>query len=274
MKMRRRNRKWGVLIAAAVCLLLYIVWRGAHAIRQEALAPSETGVQVPVLMYHAIGDAYWGEEHLFVKPAELEKQLQYLYSSGYETIFFEDLAHIDQYEKPIILTFDDGYDDNYTVLLPLLQKYNMKATIFMIGRDIGAPHKLTKAQLRELAQSGLVSVQSHGWSHREMAGMTWPELLRELIFSRYAIAAATGQIPYAIAYPNGKSAARTCTAAGLFYAYGAGTFEEVYVTGMNPMCIDRFAIRRDTTMDVFEAICRTAGYRQAQGSGQTAGARE
>ena len=81
----------------------------------------------------------WGEEHLFVRPAELEQQLQYLSENGYETIFFEDLAHLERYEKPVILTFDDGYDDNYTLLLPLLQKYHMKATIFMIAGDIGGP---------------------------------------------------------------------------------------------------------------------------------------
>lgn len=67
--------------------------------------------------------------------------------------FFEDLAHLERYEKPVILTFDDGYDDNYTLLLPLLQKYHMKATIFMIAGDIGGPHKLTQPQLRELTQS-------------------------------------------------------------------------------------------------------------------------
>ena len=50
--------------------------------------------------------------------------------------------------KPFKALFDDGYDDNYTQLFPLLQKYNMKATIFMIAGDIGKPHKLTRPQLR------------------------------------------------------------------------------------------------------------------------------
>ena len=139
------KKKWIWLLLPAALLLLILL----HVHSLARLAPSEIGRQVPVLMYHAVGDDCWGEEHLFVRPAELEQQLQYLSENGYETIFFEDLAHLERYEKPVILTFDDGYDDNYTLLLPLLQKYHMKATIFMIAGDIGGPHKLTQPQLDE-----------------------------------------------------------------------------------------------------------------------------
>ena len=127
------KKAWLWLLLPAALLLLILL----HVHSLARLAPSEIGRQVPVLMYHAVGDDCWGEEHLFVRPAELEQQLQYLSENGYETIFFEDLAHLERYEKPVILTFDDGYDDNYTLLLPLLQKYHMKATIFMIAGDIG-----------------------------------------------------------------------------------------------------------------------------------------
>ena len=71
----------------------------------------------------------------------------------------------EDYEKPVILTFDDGYDDNYTELFPLLQKYNAKATIFVIPKAIGTPHKMTAEQIYELSRSGLVSIQSHTYSH-------------------------------------------------------------------------------------------------------------
>ena len=116
------KKKWIWLLLPAALLLLILL----HVHSLARLAPSEIGRQVPVLMYHAVGDDCWGEEHLFDRPAELEQQLQYLSENGYETIFFEDLAHLERYEKPVILTFDDGYDDNYTLLLPLLQKYHMK----------------------------------------------------------------------------------------------------------------------------------------------------
>ena len=203
------KKKWIWLLLPAALLLLILL----HVHSLARLAPSEIVRQVPVLMYHAVGDDCWGEEHLFVRPAELEQQLQYLSENGYETIFFEDLAHLERYEKPVILTFDDGYDDNYTLLLPLLQKYHMKATIFMIAGDIGGPHKLTQPQLRELTQSGLVSIQSHGWSHKNMAAMGWTALVCELLRSKLALTLACGRVPTAVSYPNGKCTERTRTAA-------------------------------------------------------------
>ena len=127
--MKKRKLLAAFFLLLAACVLALCI----AAIRRARLLPSETGISVPIFMYHAVGNDCWGEESLFVKPEELEKQLQYLSENGYETIFFEDLAHIEQYEKPVMLTFDDGYDDNNTNLLPLLQKYGMKATIFLIA---------------------------------------------------------------------------------------------------------------------------------------------
>ena len=94
--MKRRNLLTALFLLLAVCALAL----GIAAVRRAQRLPSSAGVRVPVLMYHAVGDDCWGEESLFVKPEELEKQLQYLSENGYETIFFEDLSHIEQYEKP------------------------------------------------------------------------------------------------------------------------------------------------------------------------------
>ncbi|MFR1991353.1 MAG: polysaccharide deacetylase family protein [Oscillospiraceae bacterium] len=165
--MKRRR----VLTALFPLLCQSALALGIAAVRRAQRSAVKRRGPLPVLMKHAVGDDCWGEESLFVKPEELEKQLQYLSENGYETIFFEDLSHIEQYEKPVLLTFDDGYDDNAETLLPLLRKHGMKATIFLIAGDVGKPHKLTRAQLTELVQSGLVSIQSHGWSHRNMAAL-------------------------------------------------------------------------------------------------------
>lgn len=73
------KKKWIWLLLPAALLLLILL----HVHSLARLAPSEIGRQVPVLMYHAVGDDCWGEEHLFVRPAELEQQLQYLSENGY-----------------------------------------------------------------------------------------------------------------------------------------------------------------------------------------------
>ena len=96
-----------------------------------------TDIRVPVLMYHAVDSNPWGHRELFVSPETMEAHLKLLLDNGYDPIFFEDLHRADQYDKPVIITFDDGYLDNYTQLYPLLQKYQVKATIFIVTSSIG-----------------------------------------------------------------------------------------------------------------------------------------
>ena len=121
--------------------------------KRQTVGEIPEGWNVPVLMYHAVGDEIWGYSDLFVSAASMEEQLQYLQENGYEAIWFSDLAHIEDYEKPVILTFDDGYDDNYTVLYPLLEKYQTKATIFVIETSPANGEPLTSGQTVTLVVS-------------------------------------------------------------------------------------------------------------------------
>ena len=176
--------------------------------KRQEIGEIPAGWNVPVLMYHAVGDDIWGYSDLFVSATSMEEQLQYLQENGYEAIWFSDLAHIEDYEKPVILTFDDGYDDNYTVLYPLLEKYQTKATIFVIGNAMGSTHKMTQEQVYEMAASGLVSIQSHTYTHGNLSAMDEAALRQEMERSNAALAAATGQIPYVL-----------CVAACCFLGY-------------------------------------------------------
>lgn len=238
------KKKWIWLLLPAALLLLILL----HVHSLARLAPSEIGRQVPVLMYHAVGDDCWGEEHLFVRPAELEQQLQYLSENGYETIFFEDLAHLERYEKPVILTFDDGYDDNYTVLYPLLEKYQTKATIFVIGNAMGSTHKMTQEQVYEMAASGLVSIQSHTYTHGNLSAMDEPALRQEMELSNAALAAATGQIPYVLCYPEGKYSHLAMDVAKDYYTFALRMDGWTYQTGMDPYQVPRSFVSRRITL--------------------------
>ena len=212
--------------------------------RPQSTESPTPNVNVPILMYHAIGDETWGYSDLFVRPAELENHLQYLADNGYETIFFEDLSHLEDFEKPVILTFDDGYDDNYTELYPILQKYQAKATIFVIPRDLGKAHKMTAAQIQELAQSGLVSIQSHTWSHGNLSCMDEATLIAEMERSRDAITALTGSEPFVVCYPEGTRSELSVAVARRYYEYGLLMNGYTWNTSDDPFYVTRMFIPR------------------------------
>ena len=221
-------------------------------------APAEN-VNVPVLMYHAVSDDLWGYWDLFVSPETMEQELSYLQENGYETIWFEDLSHIEDYEKPVILTFDDGYDDNYTELFPLLQKYGAKATIFVIPKAVGTPHKMTAEQIFELSQSGLVSIQSHTYSHGNLSTMDEQTLIFEMEQSKNYLAALTGQVPYAVCYPEGTRSELSIEVAGRYYEYGLLMNGQLYNTSDDPLRVKRFYVPRGYDLGSFIWSVQDAG---------------
>ena len=216
-------------------------------------------VKIPVLMYHAVSDDMWGINELFVSPSSMEEQLAYLVENGYDAIWFEDLAHIEDYDKPVILTFDDGYDDNYIELLPLLQKYNVKATVFVIGNAVGMTHKMTEAQVREMADSGLVSIQSHGYTHDDMDAMNEETLEYELGETKKVITRLTGRIPYVLCYPTGKYSDLTLEVAQRHYLFGIKMVGGLYNTSDDPFLVSRFYVSRYTDISTFASYLSAAG---------------
>ncbi len=216
-------------------------------------------VNVPVLMYHAVSDDMWGINELFVSPSSMDEQLAYLVENGYDAIWFEDLAHVADYDKPVILTFDDGYDDNYTELLPLLQKYNVKATVFVIGNAVGMSHKMTEEQIREMAASGLVSIQSHGYTHDDMDVMGEETLEFELSETKKVITRMTGRIPYVLCYPTGKYSNLTLEVGARHYLFGIKMVGGQYNTSDDPFLVSRFYVSRYTDIGTFASYLSAAG---------------
>ena len=214
------------------------------------------GVSVPTLMYHAVSDTCWGIESLFVSPKNMEQQLQYLTENGYTPIWFEDLGRADEFEKPVLLTFDDGYEDNYTDLFPLLKKYNVKATIFMITGSLGEPYYLNTQQLQEMAASGLVSFQSHTISHPYLSELTEEQLQTELLGSKRELAKLTGKEPFVLCYPTGKYSAASLAATRQHYQFGLLMSGKTYQTGQDPLKITRKYISRSTDLETFKNMIR------------------
>lgn len=211
------------------------------------------GINVPVLMYHAVSDNIWSEiDELFVSPANMEAQLKYLVNNGYTPIFFEDLPNAASYRKPVILTFDDGYRDNYTELFPLLKKYHVKATIFVIPDNVGKPVFMTWEQIREMSDSGLVSIQSHTMTHPDLDTLSAEKNEWELAQSQLIITRKTGKQPCVICYPTGLYNNATITSAQKHYLFGLlmkGSTD--YRTGANRYTIPRYYVSRYTSLSSF-----------------------
>lgn len=212
------------------------------------------GIDVPVMMYHAVSDNCWGSADLFVSPGELEKQLQYLLDNGYTPIWFEDLPNVADIEKPILLTFDDGYDDNYTELYPILRKYQVKATIFVIAGDLAQHHKMTAEQVAELANSGLVSIQSHTMTHPDLNTVRGEELQYQLEQSQLELTRLTGKQPFVLCYPTGYYTDESLEVTRQYYQFGLLMSAGRYTTGDDRYLIPRYYVSRYTGLDAFAGM--------------------
>ncbi len=221
------------------------------------------GYKVPVLMYHGVNDYAWTMPSLFVTPAEMEEQIVYLLDNGWEPIWFEDLEHVEDYTKPIILTFDDGYVCNYNILFPLLQKYNVKATFFIITNYLSRPEGsgysnleqyLTWDNLREMDASGLCSIQSHTEEHLDMGILGEPSTHRELEGSKLMLVRQIGKEPFVVSYPEGKATDLTYSVTRETYRFGVKMSGPTYVTGDDPVIIWRIFIPRGTSIATYENL--------------------
>lgn len=132
---------------------------------------------LPTFMYHHIEDLTeakkLGRAGLAVSPANFDQQMQYLTSHGYQTpevtqliSFFSDNTPIAK--KSVLLTFDDGYDDFYTIAYPILKKYNLRSILFLPTGLVGNPGYLSWSQIQEMNSSGMVLFANHTWSHKSM----------------------------------------------------------------------------------------------------------
>ena len=213
------------------------------------------GKRVVILRYHCVTDDIWGtDEEGFISPAVLEEQIVKMKELGCTFLTFEDLDRVDEYELPVLLTFDDGYRDNYTDLFPILQRQNVKATVFMITKYINTSRSLTAEQLRELSDSGLVSIQSHSRNHKDLTTFTEEELRADFETSRLALARITGKIPFVLCYPRGMYNEFVESVAADTYEFGILANTAAYLTGTDPYAVSRFGIHRSTTEEEWKAF--------------------
>jgi peptidoglycan/xylan/chitin deacetylase (PgdA/CDA1 family) len=103
----------------------------------------------------------------------------------------------------VVLTFDDGYRDFYTDVLPILQKYNAKATVYLVYNFLDNPNYLYTWQVREIIDSNLVEIGSHTLNHTYLKGMTEEIIVNEINESKFELENAFNIKINSFAYPYG-----------------------------------------------------------------------
>lgn len=186
------------------------------------LAQSIRTVRVPILMYHHVGmlppNADAVRISLTISPELFEAQMKFIADQGFTPIRILDLVNHLQNgaplpPKPIILTFDDGYEDNYINVFPTLKDYGFPGTFFIIsGRpDSNAEDYLTWEQIHEMADNGM-EIGNHSLTHRYNLGATFPATQRaEIIESHKRFVQELSNWSPIFSYPSGSYNAYTLT---------------------------------------------------------------
>ncbi|WP_088281387.1 polysaccharide deacetylase family protein [Ideonella sp. A 288] len=125
---------------------------------------------VPILCYHRFGT---GNSKMIISPARFASQLEWLSRNGYHVVRLADVQGFLSGQQPlppksVVITIDDGYESVHRHAFPLLRQYGFPATLFVYSDFIGAGDALRWPQLQEMASSGLVDIQSHSKSHRNL----------------------------------------------------------------------------------------------------------
>jgi peptidoglycan/xylan/chitin deacetylase (PgdA/CDA1 family) len=125
---------------------------------------------VPILCYHRFGG---GTSKMILSPANFEAQLDWLARNHYRVLRLSELAGFlagrqAVPQRSVVITIDDGYETVYRHAFPALKKYGFPATLFVYSDFIGSRDGLSWAQLQEMAASGLVDIQAHSKSHRNL----------------------------------------------------------------------------------------------------------
>lgn len=173
-------------------------------------------LKVPILLYHYIEDNTDERDFLrtsmATRPYFFEIQMKHLMTGGYTAISLSDLksafdGDTNLPEKPVIITFDDGFRDYYYNAFPVLKKYNLHAVVYMIANHIGRSGNLTVEMLAEMIDSGVFELGSHTLNHVWLTQVSQEVARREIFESKRVLSDIFNYPIKHFAYPGGFEAA-------------------------------------------------------------------
>lgn len=222
---------------------------------------------VPILMYHSVSDSPAASiRGLSVRPAAFAQQVAYLHRNGFTGLTFGELCSLQRSgqplpQRPVVLTFDDGYADLVDEALPVLTRHGFPATVFITtgwlddaGRSAaGAPpdRMLTWRQLAILQQAG-VEIGAHSHSHPQLDQIPVKRLRTELSEPKSLLEDRLGHPVGTLAYPYGYSNRRVRDMSlELGYRHGAAVANRIASPGSDPFRVPRLTVRLSTSINTF-----------------------
>lgn len=214
---------------------------------------------IPILMYHQIVEPGFSSTHkIYVTEERFDEHMSYLKSAGFDSITFKDLLELktnpDRHfpKQPVIISFDDGYENNYTKALPILKKHGIKAVFYLLTNphshndwdvDSNAPRLklMTPQQRQSLAQE--MEIGSHGFDHKKLSTMDEASAIRELEDSKKQLESEFNSPILSYAYTYGDRSDRDIQLAKRTgYQFAVNTTRGVLHFADNPHNLFRISI--------------------------------
>lgn len=205
------------VIVSVIILGSILMWDHYRPLLAEK--PSSKGV--PILTYHKVNpDAKTGGFGLRVLPVDFEWEMRYLKNQGYHSVSLGDVADHFQSarqlpDKPFVITFDDGYQDNYRYAWPILQKYGFTATVFVVPHVVGGINEfdyfahlqpknkmMSWKEIKEMNAAG-ITIGAHTLDHVHLTKVSPAEAQRQILESKKLLEKELGKEVRYFCYPYG-----------------------------------------------------------------------
>lgn len=220
---------------------------------------------IPVLMYHMIGNVK--DNDAVLSEANFRQQMKFLKDNDFHPISMQQLYDYMVNNKPVpirpvVITFDDGYPDTYSIVMPVMKEYGFKCTVFIPTYDADQGTRLKWDQIKEMQKSGM-DICSHGYRHERMPNMTAAALAEEINKSQAELKQQLGIQNEFFCYPYGgynPTAEAALKKAGIKMAVTMDPGWANY--GENPYAVERIWIGNAVDIDNFKERVTKENYSQ------------
>lgn len=242
------------LIVLVVMMLIFLAHYNIWRPRKSYSFPR-------VLMYHSVAEEI-GDIHpeLSVRPENFRKQIEYLVKQKFSFYTVSEMLTESSKNPAVCLTFDDGFSDNYDLVFPILKELGLKATIYL-APEIQGVCKVTKEQVEEMQESGLVEFGAHTVNHVNLKDVDEKLARQEIVESKEWVEAITKVKCISFSYPFGRFTSNTKKILLESDFRSAVTVKKGCEMPLDPMSLKRISVLRSTNLLQFKIAISRGRYR-------------